>query len=238
MRNTILLCLGLLCTHFLFAQKQHGTIKWAPLGLFFGSLTLQGEYNLKDNRSFTVKAGFPVAASHDFTYHDRPAHFTTKGTSAQIGFRTYLSKDQPAGLYLEPYVKYLLLKSEGYGQGNLMGQMVNYDFTNRFEGNAFGIQLGVQIPVKERWVIDLFFFGPEINVSLNSFGAAETTNERPWTAVQAWDAKRDISDFLRKFPFVKNRFDITVDAAQRKVDANFVGTLPGIRTGVSVGFAF
>ena len=220
------------------SAEKYRTIKLAPASLLFGSLSLLGEYNLKNSHSFTIKAGFPVAAQHTFTYDNRSTKFRMEGTAFQVGFRTYLGQKHLAGFYLEPYFKYLKHESIGTGEGDLMGQAVIYDFTNLYEGNAFGLQLGIQWLLGERWVIDLFLFGPEINASVNSFSALETTNKGAWTPVQAFDAERDMRDFLNKFPFLKNRFEVMADPEKRRVDANFTGTLPGLRTGVSIGFAF
>ncbi|HYO22331.1 MAG TPA: hypothetical protein VER36_07980 [Flavisolibacter sp.] len=242
-RKVLLLCTCLLLLHLAYSQEsaypeRYRAIKWAPAGLLFGSLIFQGEYNLKNSHSFTLKAGLPLAAHHTFTYDNRDTKFRMEATSFQVGFRTYFNQKQLAGINQEPYFKYLKHKSIGAGEGNLMGQSVIYNFTNLYEGNAFGLQLGIQWLLSERWVIDLFLFGPEINASINSFSAVETTNESSWTPVQAYDAERDMRDFLNKFPFLKNRFEVMTDPEKRRVDASFTGTLPGIRTGVSIGFAF
>jgi hypothetical protein len=52
------------------------------------------------------------------------------------------------------------------------------------------------------------------------------------------EAEREIRDFIDQFPFIRNRTTIMVDRDNKRVNANFKGALPGLRTGVSVGFAF
>ena len=112
------------------------------------------------------------------------------------------------------------------------------DFTNDYNGVGIGAQLGAQFFIGNRFVIDLFFLGPEINSARNNFKAVEVSASLPWTSIQAGEAEKDIRDFIDKFPFVRNRTNIVVDKTNKTVMADFKGALPGIRTGVSFGFAF
>ena len=211
--------------------------KWAPTGLLLGSVSLQGEYNFGRN-SLTAKIGLPANTHHDFTYEDKDARFSMKATSFLAGYRMYLSGKYLRGLYLEPFFKYVHHTAEGTGYGTLTGRPVVMDFTNDYNGAGVGVQLGAQFFIGRRFVIDLFFLGPEINSSRNNFKAVEVSASLPWTSVQANEAEKDIRDFIDKFPFVRNRTNVVVDKASKTVMADFKGVLPGLRTGVSFGFAF
>jgi hypothetical protein len=203
-----------------------------------GSASIQGEYSFGGKHSLTGKIGLPVSTRRSFTYEEQDAVFNMKATSFLAGYRTYLSKKHLAGFYLEPYFKYVHHSSEGEGSGMIENRTAIFNFTNDYNGTGIGVQLGAQFLVKKRFVIDLFFLGPEINSSQNIFKAVEKTRTIPWSSVQASEAENDIRNFLEQFPFIRNKTTVMVDKENHSVSAQFKGALPGIRTGISFGFAF
>lgn len=227
--------------YFAFGQpsglKPNISIKWAPTGIVFGNISLHGEYNFGKN-SLTAKIGFPLSKPQTFKFDDKDADFSMKAMSFLAGYRTYLSKKHMKGLYLEPYFKYVHHTSEGTGTAVLDGDKALMNFTNDYNGAGLGAQLGVQFLISKRLVIDFFFLGPEINWARNNFRAVEISGVIPWTSVKANEAEKDIRDFIDKFPFVRNKVNIMVDQNNKAVSANFKGTLPGYRIGVSFGYAF
>lgn len=128
--------------------------------------------------------------------------------------------------------------ARGAANSSLDGRPVRMNFTNEYNGAGVGAQLGVQFLVSKRFVIDLFFLGPELNSASNKFRSSESSHTLPWTDIEANEAKRDIQDFIDQFPFIRNNTTIVVDNNNRTVMANFRGALPGVRTGVSFGLAF
>jgi len=213
------------------------TVKWAPTGLLLGNISLQAEYNLYARNSITGKIGLPITATRQFEYEGKDVDFTMKATSFLAGYRHYLSKKKMQGLYLEPFFKYVHHTSEGVGNGTIGTRSVTMNFTNNYNGYGIGAQLGAQFFIGKRFVIDLFFFGPEINSAKNNFKAVEISNAIPWTSIEAEDAERDIRQFIDQFPFIKNNTDVTVDRNNKTVTARFKGALPGFRAGVSFGIA-
>lgn len=224
----------------LFAQEKTSapkiSLKWAPTGLTFGNVDLQGEYNFGKN-SLTAKIGVPVNVNHTFPYDNNDARFSVKSTSFLAGYRTYLSRRHMRGLYFEPYFKYVHQTGEGTGNGTLTGQPVVMNFTNEYNGVGVGAEIGAQFIVARRFVIDLFFLGPELNSASNTFQAVEVSNTLPWTQIQADEAEQKIRDFINQFPFVKNHTSVMVDKPNKQVTADFHGLLPGYRIGVSLGVA-
>ncbi len=214
-------------------------IKWNPLGLLVGSVSIQGEYNFGGRHSVTAKLGLPVDANQDFTYDGKDAQFNMRATSFLAGFRSYLSKKKHMrGFYIEPFFQYLHHTSKGTGAATIGIDPVNFNFDNDYTGSGVGLQLGAQFMISNRVVIDLFFLGPQISSSEFHFKAVETTHTIPWNSVQAADAEKDIRDFFNQFPFLKNHTTITVDRNNRTVLADFSGAAPGIRSGISIGVAF
>jgi hypothetical protein len=244
MKRTTALILSLFICALLSAQVHRPetapniTIKWAPTALILGNINMQAEYSFETNHSLTANIGIPTAAHHSFTYEDSKADFNMKATSFLGGYRTYLSKKHLSGFYLEPYFKYVHQMSEGLGNGTLSLQPVTFDFTNDYNGMGIGLQLGTQFIIRKRFVIDLFFLGPEINNSENIFKATEISNSIPWNSMQASEAQRDIEDFLNQFPIIRNHTNIIVDKSNRVITADFRGIMPGVRIGVSVGLDF
>lgn len=241
MRKTFLFFFLFTSSLLVFGQssdvKPNISVKWAPSGLVFGNISLQGEYNFGKN-SLTAKIGVPFNKHQTFQYDNRDADFKMRATSFLAGYRTYLSKKHMKGLYLEPFFKYVHHTSEGFGNAILQGDQVVMDFTNDYNGIGVGAQLGVQFLIANKIVIDFFFLGPEINSSRNNFKAVETSGILPWNYAKANEAEQDIRDFIDQFPFVRNKTKIRVDQTNKTVMADFNGPLPGYRIGVSFGVAF
>jgi hypothetical protein len=242
MKNTVLIILCLPLFFGATAQEKPNepnvSLKWAPTGLILGSLSLQGEYNFGTKTSLTAKIGLPVSSRHSFEYNDDDADFNLKATSFLAGYRMYLGKEHLKGLYFEPFFKYVHHISEGQTNSSLNGRPVRFGFTNDYDGVGVGAQLGAQFLIKNKFVIDLFFLGPEINAANNNFKAVEKTSSLLWTEAEAQDAEGEIRDFLDKFPFIRNNTEVMVDRNNRTVSADFKGALPGMRIGVSFGVAF
>lgn len=241
MKKALFLSLLLFASFLLRAQKTSFqpsiAVKWAPTGLLAGNISLLAEYNFGHN-SLTAKLGLPLSSDRSFTYDGRDADFSMRASSFLAGYRHYLSHRHMKGFYLEPYFKYVHHISEGTGSSEINLETVRMNFTNDYNGIGVGAQLGVQFLVRKRFVIDLFFLGPEINSARNNFKAVEVSNNIPWTSVESRDAEQDIRDFIDKFPFVRNKVKVMVDQENKTVRADFQGALPGIRAGISVGFAF
>jgi hypothetical protein len=160
-----------------------------------------------------------------------------KAFSFLAGYRKYLSKQVLKGLYVEPFFTYVHHTSDGIGEGKLNNQSVTMDFTNAYNGIGVGVQLGSQFIIAKRFVIDLFFLGPQLTSSTNNFRAIDYNDSAAWNAIQADEAENDIRKFLNQFPFIKNKVNVHVDKPNRAVTADFKGALVGIRFGVSIGMA-
>jgi hypothetical protein len=238
-KKTLLIFLLAACS--LQAICQHNdpkiTVKWAPTGLILGSLSLQAEYNFLPKSSLTAKIGIPVGRTYHSTFDGKNVNMNMKAVSFLAGFRHYFSKKLMRGFYTEPFFTYVHHSSDGMGDGTLNGQPVTMDFTNNYNGVGVGVQLGTQFIIAKKFVIDLFFLGPQVTSSRNTFRAIDRSNSASWTTIQADEAEQDIITFLNQFPFIKNKVDVHVDKPNRTVTADFKGALVGMRFGVSFGIA-
>lgn len=242
MKKTICLALLLSCTFSVFSQdtrdeNRNVTLKWAPTGLFLGSLSFQGEYGFGKKTSLTAKIGVPISKGYNATYDGNDADLSMKAISFLAGYRIYLSKQKLQGLYVEPYFQYVHHSTEGLGYGTLEGEQITMSITNEYSGAGVGAQLGAQFLIGNRFVIDLFFFGPQINSSQNHFKAVDISNHGGWSFTEAEEAEQKILDFLNQFPFIKDNTEVQVSPSTQTVTADFKGILPGIRLGVSIGVA-
>ncbi len=213
------------------------TAKWAPTGLILGNISLQGEYSFLRKSSLTAKIGVPFNRTYHSTFDNNAVDMHMKAFSFLTGYRKYLSKQVLKGFYVEPFFTYAHHTSDGTGEGKLDNQPVTMDFTNDYNGIGVGVQLGSQFIIAKRWVIDLFFLGPQITSSTNNFRAVDPYNSLAWTTIQADEAEQDIRDFLDQFPFIRNKVNVNVDKSNRTVMADFKGALVGIRFGISIGIA-
>ena len=241
MKKTRVLFLFLFFCQFLQAQSPAFdpkiTLKWAPLGLLLGNISLQGEYTFGVKSSLTAKIGVPVKKMYQVIYDNNDADISMKAFAFLAGYRKYLSKQRLKGIYIEPFFKYVHHTSEGIGHGMLDGQPVTMNFTNEYNAVGIGAQLGVQFLIKKRIVLDIFFLGPEINSATNNFKAIDISNSIGWNTLQASEAEQDIRNFLDEFPFIRKKVDVVIDKPNKTVRADFKGGLPGMRTGFSIGIA-
>ncbi|MFI5187305.1 MAG: hypothetical protein ACHQF0_11305 [Chitinophagales bacterium] len=213
------------------------TLKWAPTGLILGDASFQGEYSFLNKSSLTAKIGVPFNRTYHANFDGHNVTMSMKAFSFLAGFRKYLSKQVLKGFYIEPFFTYAHHTSDGTGEGTLDNQPVTMDFTNAYNGVGIGVQLGSQFIIAKRFVIDLFFFGPQLTSSTNNFRAIDYSDAAAWNTIQAEEAEQDIRDFLNQFPFIKNKVNVLVDKPNKTVTADFSGALVGIRFGVSIGIA-
>ena len=223
-----------------YAQKDFEpkiTVKWAPTGLILGDASFQGEYSFLKKSSLTAKLGVPCDRHYHANFDGHDVDMSMKAFSFLAGYRKYLSKQVLRGLYVEPFFTYVHHTSDGTGEGKLDNQSVTMDFTNAYNGVGVGVQLGSQFIIAKRFVIDLFFLGPQLTSSTNNFRGIDYHDSVAWNTIQADEAEDDIRKFLNQFPFIKNKVNVHVDKPNKAVTADFKGALVGIRFGVSIGVA-
>ncbi len=214
------------------------SVKWAPTGLLVGNVAVQGEYSFNKKSSLTAKLGVPLGKNYHTKFHGREIDINMKAFSFLTGYRLYLSKRKMQGMYFEPYFKYVHQTAGGLGETTLDNQPVVLNFTNTYNAFGIGAQLGAQFFVYKKFLVDIFFLGPEINSVNNSFRAVDPQGSESWTNIEASQAEADIYNFLNQYPFIRNRVDVKVDKPNKSVNADFSGWVAGIRCGFSICFAF
>jgi hypothetical protein len=242
MKKVLLFILLFSIRHLTFAQDKEFdptvTVKWAPTGILVGNVAIQGEYSFNKRTSLTAKLGVPLGKNYHTTFNGHEIDLNMKAFSFMTGYRVYFSKKKMSGFYFEPYFKYVHQTAGGLGETTLDNQPVTLNFTNTYSAFGLGAQLGTQFIIHKRFVVDLFFLGPEINSVTNSFRAVDPEGSEAWTNIEANQAEQNIRDFLHQFPFIKNKVAVHVDKTNKSVNADFNGWAGGIRAGFSIGYAF
>jgi len=218
--------------------QQNLAIKWLPLGLYFGKLTLGGEYSIRKKQSLTFYVGIPVGIQRNFDSDNNTADVKSKTTSVMAGYRFYLGKSTMKGFYFEPYLKYLHNELEGTFNYNNDNPPSIYSTSNEFSSFGIGGQLGFQILIAKRIVLDFFLVGPEANTVKENGSFTDVTNNIPWTPADAAEAEEDIKDAIEDIPIIGDKTEVKADQISKTVFISYKGFLPGVRTGFSIGFRF
>jgi hypothetical protein len=212
-------------------------LKWNPLSIKFGKISMFGEYNYRPKRSITLGIGIPFDYQNEYTINDDRQDVTTQTPSVMAGYRMYMGKKPVSGFYFEPYLKYLKNDIESFIFTDLDNDPVIFRATSKYSGFGVGAQLGVQFMIAKRVALDLFFLGPEANLSKVNFEARDISSSS-WDSQDAAEAEQKIKDIVNDIPVIGDNIKIDVDASTRRVKADYNGFLPGIRAGISVGVRF
>ena len=213
-------------------------IKFAPASLWAGKVTLGGEYNFANRKSFTLVVGIPFEKSQKLTIDGKQSDLVSKAFSVMGGYRYYLNKNTMSGFYVEPYAKYVKHEAKGLIPFDLNGQAIIMDNYSEYSGFGVGAQIGLQAVIAKTVIFDLFLLGPEANSSKFSSRSTDITNNAGWDQADADDAELTIENILSDIPIVGDKIDVTVDTDKRSVFTRFSGFVPGFRIGASVGIRF
>jgi hypothetical protein len=236
---TLLLILVLLAISNIFSQSRPSVfVKWAPASLAVGKVTVGSEINFTRKSSIDVMIGIPAPKTQTIQYDDKESDIESKAFSALVGYRYYLGKRSARGVYLEPYAKYLRHEASGILEGDLDDRLTRMDTRTKYEAFGVGAQMGVQFMLFRRVSIDFYFLGFEANSAKFHTRSKDVANSLPWTFIQAEEAQDDIEDAIEDIPYLQEKVSVTVNQANKSVDTDFKGFLPGLRFGASIGFRF
>jgi hypothetical protein len=244
MKKTILavLCLGVLSTVNAQEKQENAAaaftpsyaVKWNPESLYFGKISVQGEYNFKKKKSVTFSVGIPMTHTTSVEMDGKDRQIDMKTFSVAGGYRMYLGKKAMTGVYLEPYLKYLKNDANTLLDVDLNGEPTDFVTTSQFSSVGVGAQLGVQFMIAKRVTFDFFFLGPEANTVKHTMVMRDLSSTA-WDASMAADAQDEANKMVDDLPIVGKKLQIAVDANKKTITSDYSGFLPGIRFGLSVG---
>jgi hypothetical protein len=246
MKRKIIFCLSLLTVICFSATAQDDEeistysvgLKWAPAGLYFGKITLGGEYNMNMKKSITLTLGIPFNQPTTYKLDGDKQTITQKTFSAMAGYRVYLGQGNMHGLYFEPYVKYLKNNASFVTDADIDGSSRDFAVTSEYTGVGVGAQLGAQFLIGNHFTVDFYFLGPEANSAKHNIFMQELGSGAPWDAQESADAEDELNDTFKDVPLIGKKLKIDVNADQRSVSSEYKGFLPGFRFGLSFGYRF
>ncbi|MCW3074196.1 MAG: hypothetical protein JWP69_1265 [Flaviaesturariibacter sp.] len=233
-------------------RKWYG-VKLNPASVYFGKVSLFGEYSSNNwrhngrSRSITFGIGIPIEHEQNYIINKKDRKLRMKTFSAMIGYRVFVVNgfDFPgeiSGLYFEPYLKYLSNSTSDTFNTNLATSTtttseVTFSSVSKYSGVGFGIQLGYQFHINQRFIVDAFLIGPEINNTNTNILLHDITSQGAWNSSQSVDAQKSINDY-KKLPILGNKLNTSRDDVNRNISASYKGLLPGFRIGISIGYSF
>lgn len=212
-------------------------VKLAPAAIMFGKVSLGGEYVYSERKSLTFYVGVPFNKTGNVSFDEDVSKVGSKTFSIMGGYRYYLKKQNMKGFYIEPFIKYLNHKGEGVLEGTLGPKSVLLDYNSDYNGIGLGAQLGVQFIIGKKLVLDWFLLGPELNSGkINSSFRDITSSD--WSEQDAAEIEADIEDVLQDIPLIGKKIEVDVNGSTKTVTGKYKGLLPGIRSGISIGYRF
>lgn len=212
-------------------------VKVAPAAIMFGKVSLGGEYVYSERQSLTFYLGIPFNKSANVSFDEDNSVVNSRTFSIMGGYRYYLKKQNMKGFYIEPFLKYLKNTGSGELEGTLGPKKVLLDYNSDYSGIGLGAQLGVQFLLGKKLILDWFLLGPEMNSGkINSSFRDITSSD--WSEQDAIEIEEDIRDVLSDVPMIGKKIDVAVNASTKTVTGKYSGLLPGIRSGISLGYRF
>ncbi len=232
---TLVIMMGQLLAQETKPYNPSFVAKWVPSSLFFGKIGIGTEYNFKKKRSITFNFGLPSAHVLTQNIDGKDRSLAMKTTSVMAGYRMYMGKRPMTGFYFEPYIKYVKNTASTNTDFDISGTTKPFLLSASYSGFGIGAQLGLQMMIAKRVVLDWYLLGPEANSATFDLDAQETGAGAAWDATAANDAKQEIDNFVKDVPLVGSKTTVTVNSSARNVHAAYKGFLPGFRTGLSIG---
>lgn len=250
----------ILFSHNSFAQEQttkttkdfnfcKNNVKVNLFALPLRSFSLQYERGL--NRKISVSLGVRLLPNGHIPFHssmENAIDNSSNGDTANAGkdfvknaqisswaitpeFRYYFGKKPLNGFYIAPYFRidgYTLSWKYNYKQNDSTIRPLDFKgSTGSFTG---GLLLGAQWHIGKHLLIDWWILGPQYGsytIDLNA--------NTDLTTMSSTD-KQNLKDDIEGFGFSGNKFKATV--TNNGVKANNKLSLPGLRTGLCVGYTF
>ncbi|RYY85903.1 MAG: hypothetical protein EOO15_15815 [Chitinophagaceae bacterium] len=239
---------------FRFVHRKWYCFKLNPAGVYFGKLSLFGEYTTGRQHfrgrpsSFIVGIGIPIESEHQYPINGKRRTLAMRSFSVMAGYRVYVTRapgvfgGEVSGLYVEPYIKYLTNSVHGTFNANLASSAtaaseVSYSSVSKYTGFGCGVQLGFQFHIRRKFLVDAFLVGGEMNSVKASIVLKDMTSQGAWNSFQSSDAQNVLDDY-RKLPIIGRKLVTHRDDVNRNISGTYGGLLPGFRIGISIGYSF
>jgi len=219
-----------------FSQQFEDVVKFLPTNLHYNQATFEWEHQEKRN-SLIVGIGIPyhhsiidrsfgefVPTSANFKSADLYSY------SVRVGYRHYITNNDPFGLYVECYIKSqtmdwnVSIKNNDHVAGVVKGY---------FYGVAPGVQIGYQEVFWKHFIMDLYVIGFEVN-NANGNATSYSQNE-----TDAQYTRNFVSNLANQH--LPNNANFKSSGGSNDYSYNYKLSnfaYPHFRLGISVGYRF
>ncbi|SFS97869.1 DUF3575 domain-containing protein [Sphingobacterium wenxiniae] len=188
--------------------------------------------------NYKPSGGFPLRAKVENYYTDTDIRVS----NTQVGqlaitpeVRFYLlSSSSLRGFYISSflqYANYRLQAQVDYIGGEYAASPSEFDFRGKMDTYSFGVALGYQWRLSNKFYLDWQMIGPHFGVNKGNFGGSNRNN-KPLNEVQQEKLINKPDEFY--IPLVK----VDVDANSSQIDVRTSGYWASMRLGLSVGYRF
>ena len=188
-RFVVLSMLSLLFSLTGLAQKNNLKINVLSLGAT--NISLQDEYSISGNSSIALGVSYlPERGLPSFAIKDDPSNNAKNlklgGFSITPEYRYYFKGNGPKGLYLAGYFRYAKYTTKEYDF--TYDKSSGSDGTVRIEGDftssVFGIMLGSQWLLGEKWTLDWWIIGAGFGSQKGEYEGTGTFSNQDQTDIQ------------------------------------------------------
>jgi len=236
MKRHLLLLVAITMMITLKAGAQDNIIKTGITNAFFGDFNLSYERLITEVSSLNFKIGYfnPMASftlsekaitPDEYTFVDAKGGFHTS-----LEYRFFLTGEKKLqGFYLGPFLRH-------FNQKVFYTDMIDGDKFNvdaRMLNFGLGAQLGYQLMVGKGFTFDFYFLG----LGLDRYaGTLKYTLAQPRSGFNYASITDNIDDTFEDYHFLSKNMTHHVKTDRDEVKFPFF--LPGIRIGISAGYAF
>ena len=215
---------------------QENSVKIGFTDAFLGHYNLNYERHLTGNNSVQFKIGFLKPTSSPFISDETitPSAYVLEnskgGLNTSLEYRFYVNSEEAGtGFYVAPYLRYL-------------NQKMNY--SDEIDGNNYGVdfkvnllgagaQLGYQLILEERFILDFYFFGAGLDYYMVNM---KYQLKQPDPGFNYSSITDDVSEVFEDINYLHKKLDHNVNNDNLLTKLPFF--FPGFRIGVNAGFIF
>jgi hypothetical protein len=230
-------CLVLFLLFFTFSGfAQENVIKMGVTGVNYGDFSLSYERAVTPKSAINFTIGYlnPNASLFNFLEEtDSSSGMTLRelgtGFHTSFDYKFYTGKNEGIkGFYIAPYLRFLNYNSTFSDKIDT----TYFDVDLRFSSIGLGFQLGYQWIVFDKVSIDWYFLG--VNCAYMFPKVVYTTANK--SSFDYSSIKDDVSEVLDAFSYLQK--NLIQESSSKNLTNWLPAFVPGIRTGISIGYAF
>ncbi len=224
----------LLFTFSGFAQEN--VVKMSVTGLSYGDFSLSYERAVTPKSAINFTVGYinpNVSLLNSFEKTETSSGMVLRklgsGFHTSFDYKFYLSEGEGIkGFYIAPYLRFLNFNSTFSDEID----KTYFDVDLRFSSIGLGFQMGYQWIVFDKVTIDWYFLGvngaymfPKLVYSIANNSGFDYSS-----------IKDDVYDVLNGFGYLQN--GLIQESSSKNLTNWLPAFVPGIRSGISIGYAF